>query len=123
MVDDEDFDVIIVGAGLVGIEVAERAARGGLRAMVIERRLVGGECNYYGCVPSKALLWPGCRRLGSQSSLGSHVRRPRCSRSPARRDDRRHRRGSPRSPLARGARIPNDERDLVRAPKDLRTLT
>ena len=42
----------------MGLTAAARAVRGGLSACVIERRLVGGECNYYGCIPSKALLWP-----------------------------------------------------------------
>jgi pyruvate/2-oxoglutarate dehydrogenase complex dihydrolipoamide dehydrogenase (E3) component len=62
MVNDEVFDVVVVGAGPVGIDAAARVARGGLSAVVIERRLVGGECNYYGCVPSKALLWPSSWR-------------------------------------------------------------
>jgi pyruvate/2-oxoglutarate dehydrogenase complex dihydrolipoamide dehydrogenase (E3) component len=52
------FDVIVIGAGPVGEEVAARAVRGGLRTAVIEDRLVDGECHYYGCLPSKALLWP-----------------------------------------------------------------
>jgi pyruvate/2-oxoglutarate dehydrogenase complex dihydrolipoamide dehydrogenase (E3) component len=56
--DSDVFDVIVVGAGPVGDAAAERVVRGGLTAAVVERRLVGGECNYYGCIPSKALLWP-----------------------------------------------------------------
>jgi dihydrolipoamide dehydrogenase len=52
------FDVIVIGAGPVGETVAARVVRGGLTAAVVEKRLVGGECNYYGCIPSKALLWP-----------------------------------------------------------------
>lgn len=52
------FDVIVIGAGPAGEVAAGRAARGGLSAAVVERRLVGGECNFYGCVPSKSLLWP-----------------------------------------------------------------
>ncbi|MCO5971133.1 dihydrolipoyl dehydrogenase family protein [Actinoallomurus soli] len=55
---DDSFDVIVVGAGPVGETVAARVVRGGLTAVVVEKRLVGGECNYYACVPSKALLWP-----------------------------------------------------------------
>ncbi|MCO6003649.1 NAD(P)/FAD-dependent oxidoreductase [Actinoallomurus purpureus] len=57
---DEDavFDVIVIGAGPVGENAAARVVRGGLTAAVVEKRLVGGECNYYACVPSKALLWP-----------------------------------------------------------------
>jgi pyruvate/2-oxoglutarate dehydrogenase complex dihydrolipoamide dehydrogenase (E3) component len=52
------FDVIVVGAGPVGLQAAGRIVRGGLSTAVIERRLVGGECHYYGCIPSKAMLLP-----------------------------------------------------------------
>ncbi|GLY92612.1 dihydrolipoyl dehydrogenase family protein [Actinoallomurus iriomotensis] len=52
------FDVIVIGAGPVGENAAARVVHGGLTAAVVEERLVGGECNYYACVPSKALLWP-----------------------------------------------------------------
>ena len=55
---DEVFDVIVIGAGPVGMTAAARAVRGGLTAAVIEERLAGGECEYYACVPSKALLRP-----------------------------------------------------------------
>ncbi|MEU9885854.1 NAD(P)/FAD-dependent oxidoreductase [Sphaerisporangium sp. NPDC051011] len=58
MVDDDVFDVIVIGAGPVGETAAKRAVRGGLTAAVIEERLAGGECAYYACVPSKALLRP-----------------------------------------------------------------
>jgi pyruvate/2-oxoglutarate dehydrogenase complex dihydrolipoamide dehydrogenase (E3) component len=58
-VDEGDvFDVIVIGAGPVGENVADRAVRGGLSAAVVEERLAGGECAYYACVPSKALLRP-----------------------------------------------------------------
>lgn len=56
--ENDVFDVIVIGAGPVGEEVAARAVRGGLTTAVIEERLVDGECHYYGCLPSKALLWP-----------------------------------------------------------------
>jgi pyruvate/2-oxoglutarate dehydrogenase complex dihydrolipoamide dehydrogenase (E3) component len=52
------FDVIVIGAGPVGETAAARVVRNGLTAAVVERRLAGGECQHYGCVPSKALLWP-----------------------------------------------------------------
>ncbi len=52
----EDYDLIVIGAGAVGENVADRATRGGLRTVVIERDLVGGECSYWACMPSKALL-------------------------------------------------------------------
>jgi dihydrolipoamide dehydrogenase len=59
MTDNNDvFDVIVIGAGPVGLTVAARAVRGGLTAAVVEERLAGGECEYYACIPSKALLWP-----------------------------------------------------------------
>ena len=58
MATDDVFDVIVIGAGPVGETAARRAVQGGLSAAVVERRWVGGECNYYGCIPSKALLWP-----------------------------------------------------------------
>ena len=59
MVDDDDvFDVIVIGAGPVGETAAARAVRGGLTAAVVEERLAGGECAYYACIPSKALLRP-----------------------------------------------------------------
>ncbi|MFV8176338.1 dihydrolipoyl dehydrogenase family protein [Mycolicibacterium peregrinum] len=52
------YDVIVLGAGPVGQNVAARAHAAGLTVAVIERELVGGECSYWGCVPSKALLRP-----------------------------------------------------------------
>ncbi len=56
--EDDVFDVIVVGAGPAGEITAARAVRGGLTAAVVEERLAGGECAYYACIPSKALLWP-----------------------------------------------------------------
>src|SRR5215472_12674737 len=55
---DGAFDVIVLGAGPAGETAAQRVVRNGLTAAVVERRLAGGECQHYGCVPSKALLWP-----------------------------------------------------------------
>ncbi|MBS1692759.1 MAG: NAD(P)/FAD-dependent oxidoreductase [Actinobacteria bacterium] len=52
------FDVIVVGAGPVGQTAAQRCRAAGLTVAVVERELVGGECSYWGCVPSKALLRP-----------------------------------------------------------------
>lgn len=54
-----EFDVIVIGAGAVGENVADRVVRGGLTAVIIENELVGGECSYWACIPSKALLRPG----------------------------------------------------------------
>jgi dihydrolipoamide dehydrogenase len=55
----ETFDVVIIGAGPAGEIVGERAVKAGLTAVVVERDLVGGECSYWACMPSKALLRPG----------------------------------------------------------------
>lgn len=55
---ERDFDVIVLGAGPIGQNAAERARAAGLRVAIIERELVGGECSYWACVPSKALLRP-----------------------------------------------------------------
>jgi pyruvate/2-oxoglutarate dehydrogenase complex dihydrolipoamide dehydrogenase (E3) component len=55
---DLDVDVVVIGAGPVGENVADRAHQQGLSAAVVEAGLVGGECSYYACIPSKALLRP-----------------------------------------------------------------
>ena len=52
------YDVIVLGAGPTGENVADRAVRGGLTVAVVESELVGGECSYWACMPSKALLRP-----------------------------------------------------------------
>ena len=52
------FDVIVLGAGSTGENVADYAVRGGLTALLVESELVGGECSYWACMPSKALLRP-----------------------------------------------------------------
>ncbi|WP_066916021.1 dihydrolipoyl dehydrogenase family protein [Mycobacterium interjectum] len=85
-----DYDVIVLGAGPIGQNVADRARAAGLHVAVVERELVGGECSYWACVPSKALLRPviavsdarrvdGAREAvsGSISSAGVFGRRDR----------------------------------------------
>lgn len=51
-----EFDVVVIGAGPVGENAADRAHQGGLSVAVVEAALVGGECSYTACIPSKALL-------------------------------------------------------------------
>jgi pyruvate/2-oxoglutarate dehydrogenase complex dihydrolipoamide dehydrogenase (E3) component len=66
-----EYDVVVIGAGPPGENVAERAVRGGLSAVVVESELVGGECSYWACMPSKALLRPGEALSAAQSVAGS----------------------------------------------------
>ncbi|WP_407286700.1 dihydrolipoyl dehydrogenase family protein [Streptomyces sp. BP-8] len=54
----EEYDVIVLGAGPTGENLADRAHAAGLSAAIVESELVGGECSYWACMPSKALLRP-----------------------------------------------------------------
>ncbi|WP_084102346.1 NAD(P)/FAD-dependent oxidoreductase [Demequina sp. NBRC 110051] len=66
----ETYDVIVIGAGPVGENAADRARRGGLSVALIEAELVGGECSYWACMPSKTLLRPGAARAATTGIPG-----------------------------------------------------
>src|SRR5579859_1547413 len=65
------YDVIILGAGPVGENVADRVAQGSLKCAIIESELVGGECSFWACMPSKALLRPGIALRAAQGASGA----------------------------------------------------
>ncbi len=68
---DREYDVIVIGAGPSGENVADRARRGGLSVVVVESELAGGECSYWACVPSKALLRPAAALAAARAVDGA----------------------------------------------------
>ncbi|MFF3095408.1 dihydrolipoyl dehydrogenase family protein [Streptomyces cyaneofuscatus] len=69
-VDVSPYDVVVIGAGPVGENVADRARAAGLSAAVVESELIGGECSYWACMPSKALLRPVVARADARRVPG-----------------------------------------------------
>ncbi|MFF8774194.1 dihydrolipoyl dehydrogenase family protein [Kitasatospora sp. NPDC015120] len=67
----EEYDVIVIGAGPTGENVADRTAAAGLRTVIVESELVGGECSYWACMPSKALLRPVAALADARAVAGS----------------------------------------------------
>jgi pyruvate/2-oxoglutarate dehydrogenase complex dihydrolipoamide dehydrogenase (E3) component len=66
-----EVDLVVIGAGTVGENVADRAVQGGLSVAMVEAELVGGECSYWACMPSKALLRAGAVTRAARSVKGA----------------------------------------------------
>jgi dihydrolipoamide dehydrogenase len=66
-----EYDLIVIGAGAVGENVADYATKGGLTAVIVEAELVGGECSYWACLPSKGLLRAGTTLRAARAVNGA----------------------------------------------------
>lgn len=67
----DTYDLVVIGAGAVGENVADRAVQGGLSVLIVEGELVGGECSYWACMPSKALLRAGSVQRAAHAVAGA----------------------------------------------------
>lgn len=66
-----EYDVVIIGGGAIAENVADRVVQGGLTAVLVESELVGGECSYWACMPSKALIRSGLALRAAQRVDGA----------------------------------------------------
>ncbi|WP_315551498.1 NAD(P)/FAD-dependent oxidoreductase [Microbacterium aurum] len=69
--DAAEYDLIVIGAGPVGENVADRAVQGGLSVAIVESELAGGECSYWACMPSKTLLRAGAALAAAVDAPGA----------------------------------------------------